>query len=114
MSNRLFIFALFCLTCVTTGYGYKMNSKVLDLPLESSTSKLYLSPSKIGWYGVNDDSREKVVNYNEKNNTYYYESKSYIIKEDNGIITIKDLHDMTEITYKITNGSLKFVSSRKI
>jgi len=54
---------------------FKELSKVIDLPLESSTSKLYLSPTKVGWYDVNTDNREIVMNYKEVDGTFYYESK---------------------------------------
>lgn len=114
MSVRLLIFAMCCTLAVTTGYRFKELSKVIDLPLESSTSKLYLSPTKIGWYGINEDNRETVVNYKEVDNVFYYESKSYIIKDCKGIITIKDLHDMTEGTYRINGGTLVLLNSKKL
>jgi len=114
MSIKLLVFAMCCTLAVTTGYRFKELSKVIDLPLESSTSKLYLSPTKVGWYDVNTDNREIVMNYKEVDGTFYYESKSYIVRDCKGIITIKDLHDMTEGTYRIDNSKLSLISTKNL
>ena len=111
MSVKLLVFALCCTLAVTTGYRFKELSKIVDLPLEGSTAKLHLSPTKIGWYTINEDFREEVKNYKEySSNHYFYESRSYIIIEKEGIITIKEIIDGTQGVYKIVNNNLVLMS----
>jgi hypothetical protein len=109
---KYFSIIAFCFIALTAAYR---ENTIQTFEVDNSTSKLYLSPSKIGWFSINDDYREIVIKYTKTSETVkFYESKTLIVEEKgNSLKIVTKLDNMYQL-YIIQENKLILKESGKL